>query len=67
MSSFLRNIDDYQRHITEGTKLNSCPTESYTSRFLVSWGGVRLSPLGTSVTHWPIVQTLMIEMTNVEQ
>jgi hypothetical protein len=23
--------------------------------FLVSWGGVRLSPLGTSVTNWPIV------------
>jgi hypothetical protein len=22
---------------------------------LVSWGGVRLSPLGTSVTNWPIV------------
>jgi hypothetical protein len=23
--------------------------------FLVSWGGVRLSPLGTSTTKWPIV------------
>jgi hypothetical protein len=23
--------------------------------FLVSWGGVRLSPLGTSATIWPIV------------
>jgi hypothetical protein len=23
--------------------------------FLVSWGGVRLSPLGTSVNIWPIV------------
>jgi hypothetical protein len=23
--------------------------------FLVSWGGVRLSPLGTSATDWPIV------------
>jgi hypothetical protein len=23
--------------------------------FLVSWGGVRLSPLGTSATNWPIV------------
>jgi hypothetical protein len=22
--------------------------------FLVSWGGVRLSPLGTSATNWPI-------------
>jgi hypothetical protein len=22
---------------------------------LVSWGGVRLSPLGTSATIWPIV------------
>jgi hypothetical protein len=22
---------------------------------LVSWGGVRLSPLGTSATNWPIV------------
>jgi hypothetical protein len=23
--------------------------------WLVSWGGVRLSPLGTSATNWPIV------------
>jgi hypothetical protein len=23
--------------------------------FLISWGGVRLSPLGTSATVWPIV------------
>jgi hypothetical protein len=23
--------------------------------FLVSWGGVRLNPLGTSATNWPIV------------
>jgi hypothetical protein len=23
--------------------------------FLVSWGGVRLSPLGTSAANWPIV------------
>jgi hypothetical protein len=23
--------------------------------FLISWGGVRLSPLGTSATNWPIV------------
>jgi hypothetical protein len=23
--------------------------------FLVSWGGVRLSPLGTSATDWPNV------------
>jgi hypothetical protein len=23
--------------------------------FLVSWCGVRLSPLGTSATNWPIV------------
>jgi hypothetical protein len=23
--------------------------------FFVSWGGVRLSPLGTSATNWPIV------------
>jgi hypothetical protein len=23
--------------------------------FLVSWGGVRLSPLGTSAINWPIV------------
>jgi hypothetical protein len=22
---------------------------------LVSWGGVRLGPLGTSATNWPIV------------
>jgi hypothetical protein len=23
--------------------------------FLISWGGVRLSPHGMSATHWPIV------------
>jgi hypothetical protein len=23
--------------------------------FLVSWGGVRMSPFGTSATNWPIV------------
>jgi hypothetical protein len=23
--------------------------------FLVSWGVVRLSPLGTSATNWPII------------
>jgi hypothetical protein len=27
---------------------------------LVSWGGVRLSPLGTSATNWPIVSPRMI-------
>jgi hypothetical protein len=34
--------------------------------FLVSWGGVRLSPLGTSATNWPIVPPRMMMM-NVEQ
>jgi hypothetical protein len=29
--------------------------------FLVSWGGVRLSPLGTSATNWPIVPAPMID------
>jgi hypothetical protein len=24
--------------------------------FLVSWGRVRLSPIGTPATNWPIVQ-----------
>jgi hypothetical protein len=27
----------------------------------VGWGGVRLSPLGTSATNWPIVQPRMID------
>jgi hypothetical protein len=26
--------------------------------FIVSWGGVKLSPLGSSVTIWPIVPAL---------
>jgi hypothetical protein len=32
------------------------PTLTYVFSFiiLVSWGGVRLSPLGTSATNWPI-------------
>jgi hypothetical protein len=29
--------------------------------FLVSWGGMKLSPLGTSVTIWPIVPAPMID------
>jgi hypothetical protein len=29
--------------------------ETSISFFFVSWGGVRLSPLGTSATNWPIV------------
>jgi hypothetical protein len=29
--------------------------------FLVSWGGVRLSPLGTSATNWPIVPAPMMD------
>jgi hypothetical protein len=29
-----------------------------TNFLLISWGGVRLSPLGTSVTNWPIVPAL---------
>jgi hypothetical protein len=33
-------------------------TDSKISFFLVSWGGVRLSPLGTSATNWPIVPAL---------
>jgi hypothetical protein len=27
----------------------------FCSQFLVSWGGVRLCPIGTSTTNWPIV------------
>jgi hypothetical protein len=27
----------------------------YSSLVLVSWGGVRLSALGTSASNWPIV------------
>jgi hypothetical protein len=30
-------------------------TGPFFSFLLVSWGGVRLSPLGTSATNWPIV------------
>jgi hypothetical protein len=35
--------------------------------FLVSWGGVRLSPLGTAATNWPIVPAPDDKMMNVEQ
>jgi hypothetical protein len=35
--------------------------------FLVSWGGVRLSPLGTSATNWPIVPAPDDRMMSVEQ
>jgi hypothetical protein len=27
--------------------------------FLVSWGGVKMSPLGTSTANWPIVKAVM--------
>jgi hypothetical protein len=30
-------------------------SEIFIIYFLVAWGGVRLSPLGTSATNWPIV------------
>jgi hypothetical protein len=30
------------------------PEDGYDIYILVSWGGVRLSPLGTSATNWPI-------------
>jgi hypothetical protein len=33
----------------------STPSISIFSFFLVSWGRVRLGPLGTSATNWPIV------------
>jgi hypothetical protein len=31
------------------------PVLTYLTFFLISWVGVRLSPLGTSATNWPIV------------
>jgi hypothetical protein len=41
---------------TSLTRLNMpFSPEGYSSLFLVSWGGVRLSSLGTSPTVWPIV------------
>jgi hypothetical protein len=37
---------------TEGKRLLGRPRRSCV---LVSWDGVRLSPLGTSATNWPFV------------
>jgi hypothetical protein len=34
---------------------NFCLLSMFVVRILVSWGVVRMSPLGTSVTNWPIV------------
>jgi hypothetical protein len=34
---------------------NSKPRSQFSFFFLVSWGGVRLSPLSRSATNWPIV------------
>jgi hypothetical protein len=36
------------RHVPEGSNIHRF-------LFLVSWGGVRLSPFGTSPTNWPVV------------
>jgi hypothetical protein len=35
--------------------LQGATTEKTAVFFLVSWGGVRLNPLGTSATTWPTV------------
>jgi hypothetical protein len=43
-------LDSLHIFINFYSKLPNC-----THFFLVSWGGVRLSPLGTSATNWPIV------------
>jgi hypothetical protein len=56
----------YRRHILYGCPTldtrqqpASCltfqPWRSLVTFFLFSWGGVRLSPLDTSTTNWPIV------------
>jgi hypothetical protein len=29
--------------------------------FIISWGGVRLSPLGMSATNWPLVQPRIVD------
>jgi hypothetical protein len=39
-------------HVGAEIKRTNIPRRVF---FLISWGGVRLSPLGTSVTIWPIV------------
>jgi hypothetical protein len=39
--------------LSKSTNINVRVAVSFS---LVSWGGVRLSPLGTSATNWPIVR-----------
>jgi hypothetical protein len=40
---------------TPGDSCDLTDKKWYYISFLVSWGGVRLSPLGTSATNWPTV------------
>jgi hypothetical protein len=42
--------------VPQGFKgLHSDRTSTFSLVILVSWGGVRLSPLGTSATNWTIM------------
>jgi hypothetical protein len=50
------------RYLTSNTSYNGdfglyirSHNDIWRAFFLVSWGGVRLSPLGTSATNWPIL------------
>jgi hypothetical protein len=42
-------------HCSSASLLHGLFRDIVTIYFLVSWGGVRLSPLGMSATNWPIV------------
>jgi hypothetical protein len=46
----IRLLTDFYNHL-----FVLLPKDWSTVSSLVSWGGVRLSPLGTSATNWPIV------------
>jgi hypothetical protein len=53
----LISVDFFPLDCMKSTVCHVCKPETRLQLvfLLVSWGGVRLSPLGTSATNWPIV------------
>jgi hypothetical protein len=50
IDTFLRNVGSHKIYTAPHPRRRHSSTND-----LVSWGGVRLCPLGTSATNWPIV------------
>jgi hypothetical protein len=54
-ATHLTNTSQYPYHLSQPARYNRTQRALVHFFFLVSWGGMRLSPLCTSATNWPIV------------